>query len=85
MARSGQIGETARYCESDVLNTYHVCLAYELLRGARGTINLPFGAASSLASATRYRIRDETDCPFALESSLALWIVPRSRVTLHLL
>ena len=29
----GQIGEVARYCESDVLNTYRIWLVYELSRG----------------------------------------------------
>jgi predicted PolB exonuclease-like 3'-5' exonuclease len=32
--RAGQIEEVARYCESDVLNTYRVWLVYELFRGA---------------------------------------------------
>ena len=30
----GKIEEVARYCESDVLNTYRVWLVYELFRGA---------------------------------------------------
>jgi 3'-5' exonuclease len=34
MVLGGQIEEVARYCESDVLNTYHVWLVYELFRGA---------------------------------------------------
>jgi predicted PolB exonuclease-like 3'-5' exonuclease len=33
MAKAGQIDEVARYCESDVLNTYRVWLIYELFRG----------------------------------------------------
>lgn len=33
MVRAGQIEEVARYCESDVLNTYRVWLVYELFRG----------------------------------------------------
>src|SRR5262249_35474151 len=33
MVRAGKIGEVARYCESDVLNTYRVWLVYELFRG----------------------------------------------------
>jgi predicted PolB exonuclease-like 3'-5' exonuclease len=36
MVRAGQIEEVARYCESDVLNTFRVWLVYELFRG---TIN----------------------------------------------
>jgi predicted PolB exonuclease-like 3'-5' exonuclease len=36
MVDAGQINEVARYCESDVLNTYRVWLLYELFRG---TIN----------------------------------------------
>jgi hypothetical protein len=34
MVRAGQIEEVARYCESDVLNTYRIWLVYELFRGA---------------------------------------------------
>jgi predicted PolB exonuclease-like 3'-5' exonuclease len=31
--RDGRIGEIAKYCESDVVNTYRVWLRYELFRG----------------------------------------------------
>ncbi len=34
MVNAGQIEEVARYCETDVLNTYRVWLIYELFRGA---------------------------------------------------
>ena len=34
MVLAGQIEEVARYCESDVVNTYRVWLIYELFRGA---------------------------------------------------
>jgi predicted PolB exonuclease-like 3'-5' exonuclease len=34
MVQAGQIEEVARYCETDVLNTYRVWLVYELFRGA---------------------------------------------------
>jgi len=34
MVIAGEIEEVARYCESDVLNTYRVWLVYELFRGA---------------------------------------------------
>jgi 3'-5' exonuclease len=34
MVGVGQIEEVARYCESDVLNTFRVWLVYELFRGA---------------------------------------------------
>jgi 3'-5' exonuclease len=34
IVRAGQIEEVARYCESDVLNTYRVWLVYELFLGA---------------------------------------------------
>jgi predicted PolB exonuclease-like 3'-5' exonuclease len=34
MVVAGQIEEVARYCESDVLNTYRVWLVYELFRGS---------------------------------------------------
>jgi hypothetical protein len=32
--RAGRIEEVARYCESDVSNTYRIWLIYELFRGA---------------------------------------------------
>jgi predicted PolB exonuclease-like 3'-5' exonuclease len=34
MVLAGQIEEVARYCESDVMNTYRVWLVYELFRGS---------------------------------------------------
>jgi 3'-5' exonuclease len=34
MVLAGQIAEVARYCESDVLNTYRVWLVYQLFRGS---------------------------------------------------
>ena len=34
MVLAGQIEEVARYCESDVVNTYRVWLVYELFRGS---------------------------------------------------
>ena len=34
MVEAGQIEEVARYCESDVLNTYRVWLVYELFRSS---------------------------------------------------
>ena len=34
MVLAGRIEEVARYCESDVLNTYRVCLIYEPFRGS---------------------------------------------------
>jgi 3'-5' exonuclease len=34
MVSAGKIEEVARYCESDVLNTYRVWLIYELFRGS---------------------------------------------------
>ena len=34
MVPAGQIAEVARYCESDVVDTYRVWLVYELFRGA---------------------------------------------------
>ena len=36
-----QIEEVARYCESDVFNTYRVWLVYELFRGAITAEQLP--------------------------------------------
>jgi 3'-5' exonuclease len=40
MVQTGQIAEVARYCETDVLNTYRVWLVYELFRGAITTKDL---------------------------------------------
>jgi predicted PolB exonuclease-like 3'-5' exonuclease len=40
MVLAGQIEEVARYCESDVLNTYRVWLLYELFRGSITTKEL---------------------------------------------
>jgi hypothetical protein len=40
MVLAGQIEEVARYCESDVLNTYRVWLVYELFRGSITTKEL---------------------------------------------
>ena len=34
MVLAGQIEEVARYCETDVVNTYRVWLVYELFRGS---------------------------------------------------
>jgi predicted PolB exonuclease-like 3'-5' exonuclease len=34
MVLAGKVDEVARYCESDVLNTYRVWLVYELFRGS---------------------------------------------------
>lgn len=34
MVLAGQIAEVARYCESDVLNTFRIWLIYELFRGS---------------------------------------------------
>jgi Predicted 3'-5' exonuclease related to the exonuclease domain of PolB len=40
LVQAGQIDEVARYCETDVLNTYRVWLVYELFRGAITTKDL---------------------------------------------
>jgi predicted PolB exonuclease-like 3'-5' exonuclease len=40
MVNAGQIEEVARYCETDVLNTYRVWLVYELFRGSITTKEL---------------------------------------------
>jgi 3'-5' exonuclease len=45
MVRAGQIEEVARYCESDVLNTYRIWLVYELFRGAITTKELDWSEA----------------------------------------
>ena len=33
MVAAGQIAEVARYCETDIVNTYRLWLIYELFRG----------------------------------------------------
>jgi hypothetical protein len=45
MVLAGQIEEVARYCESDVLNTYRVWLVYELFRGSITTAELDWSEA----------------------------------------
>jgi 3'-5' exonuclease len=45
MVLAGQIDEVARYCESDVLNTYRVWLVYELFRGTITTKELDWSEA----------------------------------------
>ncbi|MBX9944205.1 MAG: 3'-5' exonuclease [Reyranella sp.] len=39
MVRAGQLDELARYCASDVVNTYRIWLRYELFRGRLGEID----------------------------------------------
>ena len=45
MVLAGQIEEVARYCESDVLNTYRVWLVYELFRGSITAAELDWSEA----------------------------------------
>jgi hypothetical protein len=45
MVNAGQIDEVARYCESDVLNTYRVWLLYEHFRGTITTAQLEWSEA----------------------------------------
>jgi predicted PolB exonuclease-like 3'-5' exonuclease len=45
MVLDGQIAEVARYCESDVLNTYRVWLVYELFRGSITATELDWSEA----------------------------------------
>ena len=47
MVLAGQIEEVARYCESDVLNTYRVWLVYELFRGSITTAELDWSEAQT--------------------------------------
>ena len=47
MVLAGQIDEVARYCESDVLNTYRVWLVYELFRGSITTEELDWSEAQT--------------------------------------
>jgi 3'-5' exonuclease len=45
MVLAGQIDEVARYCESDVLNTYRVWLVYELFRSSISAKELEWSEA----------------------------------------
>jgi predicted PolB exonuclease-like 3'-5' exonuclease len=45
MVLAGRIEEVARYCESDVLNTYRVWLVYELFRGSISAKQLEWSEA----------------------------------------
>jgi predicted PolB exonuclease-like 3'-5' exonuclease len=45
MVAAGQIDEVARYCESDVLNTYRVWLVYELFRASLTAAQLEWSEA----------------------------------------
>ena len=45
MILAGQIDEVARYCETDVLNTYRVWLVYELFRGTISAKELDWSEA----------------------------------------
>lgn len=45
MVAAGQIDEVARYCETDVVNTYRLWLIYELFRGAMSTAELQWSEA----------------------------------------
>ena len=45
MVLAGEFDEIARYCESDVLNTYRVWLVYELFRGSVTTKELDWSEA----------------------------------------
>jgi predicted PolB exonuclease-like 3'-5' exonuclease len=45
MVLAGQIEEVARYCESDVLNTYRVWLVYELFRDSITSAEFYWGEA----------------------------------------
>jgi predicted PolB exonuclease-like 3'-5' exonuclease len=40
MVAAGQIDEVARYCETDIVNTYRLWLIYELFRGALSPVEL---------------------------------------------
>jgi hypothetical protein len=42
----GKIEEGARYCESDVLNTYRVWLVYQLFRGSISVKELDWSVGS---------------------------------------
>src|SRR6516164_373122 len=45
MVLAGQIEEVARYCETDVMNTYRIWLVYELFRGSITTEQLDWSEA----------------------------------------
>ena len=50
MVLAGQIVEVARYCESDVVNTYRIWLIYELFRGAISKEQLEWSEGKSATS-----------------------------------
>ena len=62
MVLAGQIEEVARYCESDVLNTFRVWLVYELFRGAITEQQLNW----SEAQIRDFILRRKTDNPHLL-------------------
>jgi predicted PolB exonuclease-like 3'-5' exonuclease len=47
LVNAGQIEEVARYCESDVLNTYRLWLVYEHFRGTINTAELEWSEAQA--------------------------------------
>ena len=66
MVNSGRIEEVARYCESDVLNTYNVWLIHELFRGGITAEQLEWSQAHARDMGSRSQID-----PGALEQQWA--------------
>ena len=50
--KEGRIGDVSRYCESDIINTYRVCLRHELFRGALTKASYEASAADLMAYIT---------------------------------
>jgi predicted PolB exonuclease-like 3'-5' exonuclease len=82
MVAAGRIGDVAAYCESDVLNTYRVWLAYELMRGALEPAQFEW----SLAQAAEFEQRrappppaePELDLDAAIADALASALAQRA-------
>ena len=49
MVAAGRLAEVARYCESDVVNTYRIWLVYEFMRGALSQQELDWSEAGAEA------------------------------------
>lgn len=59
MVRGGRLDELARYCASDVVNTYRIWLRYELFRGRLGEVEL----AASERSVAAFLATDNNRSP----------------------
>ena len=60
MVRAGQLDELARYCTSDVVNTYRIWLRYELFRGRLGEVEFAASEGALAAFLTTANRRPPT-------------------------